>query len=118
MPFAYAIHSIGTRDETGKKVLVPASTKTVPSIFEIDEDRFNALVAAGAVRAPSDEELAAAKVAVDEVSETEVPAPVDPVAPASGAQGDPQGKPKSRKSKAVAEEPVKEEAPATEDDEI
>ncbi len=95
---AYAINTIMRRDpETGKKATIEASTKQKVSVFPVDEAEFEKLVALGAVRQATREEIAIAKVQPNDVSDAPTnveTALANEKAPASGAEGDPQGKPK------------------------
>jgi hypothetical protein len=96
---AYAINTIVHRDPaTGSKVTVEASTKQKVSVFDLNQGEFDKLVALGAVREATKEEVAIAKVQSNEVSDAptneEKIAAADKKVPASGADGDPQGKPK------------------------
>lgn len=104
---AYAMHAISLRDATGKKIMVPASTAAAPSIFEVDEATFERLEALNAARLPTEAEAAVSKVKNKSVSVV-VAAPAEEThAPASGADGDPQGRPKATKKQAVkAEEEI------------
>jgi hypothetical protein len=54
---AYAIHSV-YYEKDGKEVLAEASTKDRPNIFELDNDNFKKLMKAGAVRVPTNSEIA------------------------------------------------------------
>ena len=104
---AYAMHAVSLRDATGKKIMVPASTAAAPSIFEVDETTFKRLEALNAARLPTEAEVAVSKVKNESVSVV-VAAPAEETqAPASGADGDPQGRPKAAKKQAVkAEEEI------------
>ncbi|WP_425962732.1 hypothetical protein [Rhizobium nepotum] len=95
---AYAINTIMRRNpKTGGKETIDASTKQKVSVFALDEVEFEKLAALGAVRKASKEEIAIAKVQSNDVSDAPTnveTALANEKAPASGAQGDPQGKPK------------------------
>lgn len=99
---AYAIHAISTRI-AGKKTLIPASTRENPSVFITTEEELKALEALGAAREALDDEVAITKHRESIVDAT-VAAPaakssVGDERPASGAEGDPQGKPNGGKPK-------------------
>ncbi|AEG53110.1 hypothetical protein [Sinorhizobium meliloti] len=95
----YAIHSIGRRVKDGK-VLVPASTRERPSVFEATAEEFERLEKLGAVRKATKEEIAIAKVQSNEAADAPTTAEkiaassTETKAPASGADGDPKGAPK------------------------
>lgn len=104
---AYAITTIMRRDEKAVtksnpqgKVTIEASTKQRVSVFDIAADDLEKLEALGAARRATKEEVAIAEVQSGESSanaptnvEKQVAAENAKV-PASGAEGDPQGKPK------------------------
>lgn len=97
MAKGYAITTIMRRVD-GKKETVPASTKTRVSIFDATEEELEKLINLNAARKATKEEIALAKVqSGEEDAPTNVEkqlASEDDKAPASGATGDPQGKPK------------------------
>lgn len=106
---AYAINTIKIAGETHL-----ASTSTSTTIFDVpDQETFDRLENLGAIRKPTKEELILAKAAEDEanginVLEKTAAAAVEPTveetkAPASGAKGDPNGKPKGAKETKTAE---------------
>lgn len=107
---AYAINTIMRRNpKTGAKETIDASTKQKVSVFALDEAEFEKLAALGAVRKASKEEIAIAKVHSNEVSDapTNVETKLaNKKAPASGAQGDPQGKPKDAKEAPSKDEEI------------
>ncbi len=93
----YAITTIMRRVD-GAKQTVNASTKTRVSVFDTTEEELEKLISLGAARKATREEIAVAKV---QSGEEDAPTNVEKQiatdtskAPASGAEGDPQGKPK------------------------
>jgi uncharacterized protein (DUF1800 family) len=97
MAKAYAITTIHRRVD-GVKNVVPASTKTRVSVFDATEEELEKLISLNAARKATKEEVAVAKVQSGEEDaptnvEKQIAADTAKV-PASGAEGDPQGKPK------------------------
>lgn len=93
----YAITTIMRRVD-GVKQTIPASTKQRVSVFDATEEELNKLISLGAARKATKEEVAIAKV---QSGEEDAPTNVEKQiaadsskAPASGAENDPQGKPK------------------------
>lgn len=104
---AYAITTIMRRDEKAVtkanpngKVTIEASTKQRASVFDITADDLEKLEKLGAARRATKEEIAIAAVqsgesTTDDSTNVEKQIAADTSkAPASGAEGDPQGKPK------------------------
>ncbi|MGV1944910.1 MULTISPECIES: hypothetical protein [unclassified Agrobacterium] len=105
---AYALTTIHRRID-GKKDVVEASTKQRISIFETTSEELEKLVAVGAARKATTEEVAIAKA---KSGETDAPTNVEKqiaaqeAKPASGAEGDPQGKPKGAAKAASKDEEI------------
>lgn len=94
MKKAFAINSIRLGGIT-----IAASTKDNPSVFDVDSDVFDRLAKLGAVRAPTKDEIAIAKVRAEAADGTSVvekadAEPAETKAPASGAANDPRGTPR------------------------
>jgi hypothetical protein len=119
---AYAIHQIGTRIN-GEKTNIPASTKASPSIFTTTEAELKKLIALGAARLASREEIAVATVQENVIntitdSAEAASSSVGDERPVSGAKGDPQGNRKAAKVKAEAQEPETPAATPADDDNL
>jgi len=105
---AYAINTI-VRREDGKKVYVPASTSQRVSVVEMEQEEFDRLEAAHAVRKATKDEVILAK---SQSGEADAPTNVEKqlgaeeAKPASGAEGDPQGKPKGAAKAASKDEEI------------
>lgn len=98
---AYAVHTVKLKGADH-----PASTKEKITVFDVpDQETFDRLLKLGAIRKPTKEELALAKAAAEEADGTTVlkaaeekaADAADAKAPASGAKGDPKGKPEGAK---------------------
>lgn len=112
---AYAVNRIQTRNDKGEKAFVPAK-----SVFDIGKPEFDRLERLGAVRKPTEDELAVAAArsgrvpvvpAQAEVSETkpdETKQDTGNKKPASGERNDPNNTPKKAKGTAGKKaDPVK-----------
>lgn len=104
----YAITTIHRRVD-GEKNVVPASTKSRVSVFDATDEELEKLIALGAARKATKEEVAIAKV---QSGEEDAPTNVEKqiaaqeAKPASGAEGDPQGKPKGAAKTASKDEEI------------
>lgn len=121
---AYAIHTVHVPGKDNAIVVVPASEKGKPSVFEIDSESFAKIEKLGAVRKATADEIAVAKAqadaangvapgdasgddATDTVAETSTDTATsggensagDAKAPASGAKHDPATAPKGKAKK-------------------
>lgn len=104
----YAITTIHRRVE-GEKKIVPASTKSRVSVFDTDENELDKLISLGAARKATKEEVAVAKVQSgeeDAPTNVEKQLAAEEAKPASGAEGDPQGKPKGAAKAASKDEEI------------
>jgi hypothetical protein len=116
---AFAIHTI-----KHPKSLGIGKEAKAGSVFDTDKEEFKKLEAMGAVRVPTDDELALHEAKGGIVDEAPIPVAKSEIpknavvagAPDSGDENDPNSKPKGARAKKTAEKATEKTAEAKDDD--